>query len=210
MDRPKAVSRPPKAQKSKVPTNEALPGGGPEASESVGKTAVRSETGRSETAGRTEAESETIKSETAGTTETVGQALVRAARMLDDLAVGRLRKKSPEARASHTRLLPYIEAEGTRLTTLADRLGVTKQAIGQLVEELEGQGLLLREPDPDDGRAKRVKLTARGKRAMQDGLAQLGLLEAMLAASLGEKRMSDFGATLMDAIQCLEAESAKG
>ena len=202
MDRPKAVSRPAKAPKSKVPTNEALPGSHPDARESVRTEPM----GGTETVGRTEPIGGT---ETVGRLETVGQALVRAARMLDDLAVGRLKNKSPEARASHTRLLPYIDAEGTRLTTLADRLGVTKQAIGQLVEELEGQGLLLREPDPDDGRAKRVKLTARGKKAMQEGLVQLGFLEALLAEALGEKRMTDLGATLTEAIQCLEAESAK-
>jgi DNA-binding MarR family transcriptional regulator len=186
MDRPKPVSRPAKVQKSKVPMKEPLADGSPEAKDECTET-----------------------TETSARTETIGQALLRAARMLDDLAVGRLKSKSPEARASHTRLLPYIDAEGTRLTTLADRLGVTKQAIGQLVEELEGQGLLLREPDPDDGRAKRVKLTVRGKKAMHDGLVQMGLLEAVLGAALGEKRMIDLGATLMDAIQCLEAESAK-
>lgn len=141
--------------------------------------------------------------------ESVGQALVRAARMLDDLAVSRLKKKSPEARASHTRMLPYVDSDGTRLTTLAARMGVTKQAIGQLVEELAGQGLLTREADPDDGRAKRVKLTPRGKKSVQDGLEKLAAIEEGLASHLGEKRLADLGSTLVDALAWLEQESAK-
>ena len=141
--------------------------------------------------------------------ESVGQALVRASRMLDDLTLTRLKKRSPEARASHVRMLPYVDVDGTRLTTLAARLGVTKQAVGQLVEELEGQGLLTREADPEDGRAKRVKLTARGKKALQDGLAQLDAIEEGLGARLGEKRVADLAATLVDALSWLEAESAK-
>ncbi|HSW19328.1 MAG TPA: MarR family transcriptional regulator [Ramlibacter sp.] len=60
------------------------------------------------------------------------------------------------------RLLPYIDVDGTRSVDLARRMGVTKQAVGRLVKELEEEGLLFREPDGTDGRAFLVKFTAEG------------------------------------------------
>ena len=59
-------------------------------------------------------------------------------------------------------LLPYIDINGTRSVDLARRLGVTKQAIGRMVKELEAEGLLRREPDGGDGRAFLVKFTDAG------------------------------------------------
>lgn len=64
------------------------------------------------------------------------------------------------------RLLPYIDVDGTRSVDLARRMGVTKQAVGRLVNELEEEGLLYREADDADGRAFLVKFT-------QEGLAYL-------------------------------------
>jgi DNA-binding MarR family transcriptional regulator len=60
------------------------------------------------------------------------------------------------------RLIPYIDVDGTRSVDLARRVGVTKQAIGRLVRELEEEGLLTREADDADGRAFLVKFTDAG------------------------------------------------
>ena len=65
---------------------------------------------------------------------------------------------------SRARLLPYLDVEGTRSTELARRMGVTKQAVARMVRELEDDGLLARDPDPDDRRAFRVVFTAAGLR----------------------------------------------
>lgn len=56
-------------------------------------------------------------------------------------------------------LTPYIDPEGTRNTALAERAGMSKQAIGKKIVELEKLGLLVRLPDPTDGRAFLVQLT---------------------------------------------------
>jgi DNA-binding MarR family transcriptional regulator len=63
---------------------------------------------------------------------------------------------------SRGRLLPYIDIEGTRSTELAKRLGVSKQAVGRVVRELEDDGLLARALDEADGRAFLVTFTERG------------------------------------------------
>lgn len=60
------------------------------------------------------------------------------------------------------RLLPYIDIAGTRSVDLARRMGVTKQAVGRLVRELEEDGLLCRESHDADGRAFLVKFTDEG------------------------------------------------
>ena len=69
-----------------------------------------------------------------------------------------------ELRASQASLVLNVDRRsGTRLTELARRAGVTKQAMMVVVDELEVRGFVRRTPDPDDGRAKVVRLTARGR-----------------------------------------------
>jgi DNA-binding MarR family transcriptional regulator len=51
-------------------------------------------------------------------------------------------------------LMPLLDATGARATTLAQRAGITKQAISQLVRELEGRGYVEQAPDSTDTRAK--------------------------------------------------------
>jgi MarR family transcriptional regulator, temperature-dependent positive regulator of motility len=69
----------------------------------------------------------------------------------------------------HTELLPSHQVvfaslgrEGTRLTVLAQQAGMTKQAMGQIVDDLEKLGYVERTPDPADGRAKIVRFTTAG------------------------------------------------
>lgn len=57
-------------------------------------------------------------------------------------------------------LLSYVTPEGVRLVDLAQRAGVSKQAIHQMVNQLEQVGVLERVPDADDGRARLVRPTA--------------------------------------------------
>ena len=57
----------------------------------------------------------------------------------------------------------FIDTErGSRLTNLAERSGLTKQAVGEVVDELEQIGYVTRVPDPIDRRAKLITLTERG------------------------------------------------
>src|SRR3989442_15028947 len=57
-----------------------------------------------------------------------------------------------------------IERAGTRLSELATRADITKQAMMQVVDDLESRGDVRRTADPNDARAKGVKLTAKGLR----------------------------------------------
>jgi DNA-binding MarR family transcriptional regulator len=131
--------------------------------------------------------------------ETTLQVLFKVARLLDEVALERVARErgAPRLRRSHTSLLPHIDLEGTRITDLAERVGVTKQAVSQLVDDLEGLGVVARLPDPDDARARRVVFTDRGRQGLLDGLATLRAVEEELALAIGEQRMRDLRAALL-------------
>lgn len=138
----------------------------------------------------------------------VGQLLFKTARLLNEKAIARVRRRTgrSELRTSHTALFPHIDLEGTRLTVLAGRLGVSKQAAGQLVEELEELGMVERVPDPSDGRAKLVRFTAGGRRGLLAGLQLLGEIEGELEQRVGAEQFAALHATLLVLLQALEAD----
>jgi len=94
-------------------------------------------------------------------------------------------------------LFPHIALEGTRPSELAKRLGVSKQAVGQLVGELEAMGTVERRPDPDDGRAKRVVFTEHGLQSILQGLEHLRRVEAELAEAIGKDTMGSLREALL-------------
>jgi DNA-binding MarR family transcriptional regulator len=64
--------------------------------------------------------------------------------------------------AAPVHITRHLAIDGSRLTDLAERAGMTKQAMGDLVTQCEGWGIVVREPDPRDGRARRVRFTNAG------------------------------------------------
>jgi len=64
--------------------------------------------------------------------------------------------------AAHVHITRHLALQGSRLTDLATRAGMTKQAMADLVDQSEAWGLVVREPDPKDARARLVKFTPTG------------------------------------------------
>ena len=83
--------------------------------------------------------------------------------------------------AAHIHITRHLALEGSRLTDLAERAGMTKQAMGDLVTQCEAWGLVVREPDPHDARARRVRFTP-------TGLAWLGAFRTAVAQAEAEFR----------------------
>lgn len=83
------------------------------------------------------------------------------------------------------RLMPHIGPSGLRQGDLAERAGLTKQAVQQFVDELVADGILMRTPDERDARARRVTLTAKGEAAMRDADRIKAEVEARWRARLG-------------------------
>ena len=138
----------------------------------------------------------------------VGQLLLKSARLLNELGIARARDRLglPGLRLAHTQLLPHIDLEhGTRLTDLAAAIGMSKQGAAQLVTELVDMGALERRPDPEDGRAKRIAFVDRQPHPIHDGLAILGELEQSMALAVGPGRMAALGQDLAVLIELLSA-----
>jgi DNA-binding MarR family transcriptional regulator len=96
-----------------------------------------------------------------------------------------------DIREGHGCVFGFIDLEhGSRLTDLAARSGVTKQAVGEAVAELERKGYLERVPDPEDGRAKIIKPTPRGVDAALTGRRLFAQVENDWAERYGEERVA--------------------
>jgi DNA-binding MarR family transcriptional regulator len=136
----------------------------------------------------------------------VGQMLVRAARLWNELALARLRgiERYADIRASHLALLPYLDWEGSRLTDLAARVGVTKQAVQPLIDDLERMGVVERIADSADARARLVRLRPEAALAIADGLRVLSSVEADIAAELGPDVLSGLLPGLLQVVSVLE------
>jgi len=106
----------------------------------------------------------------------------------------------------HTELLPSHQVvfaslgrNGARLTALAQHAGMTKQAMGQIVDDLEQLGYVERIPDPHDGRAKIVRFTAAGLDFVCDAAEVLDEIWRDYATQLGIRELDQ----LQDALQKL-------
>lgn len=100
-------------------------------------------------------------------------------------------------------LVPLI-AGGLHASDLADRLGVSRQAVAQAVTALERHGYVNRLPNPADARARIIELTARGRQALRVMRSNAVQLEKRWQQTLGEKRFGELRKTLQ---MLLDAEA---
>jgi DNA-binding MarR family transcriptional regulator len=92
-------------------------------------------------------------------------------------------------RMSRTKSMIMINiADGvTRPIQIAANLGISRQAVHLALDELQQQGLLIIEPDPQDRRAKRVGFAddQRGRDMRNDALRSLHRIEKVLQSRIG-------------------------
>ena len=87
----------------------------------------------------------------------------------------------------HMALLRYPGPDGERPGVLAERAGMSKQAMNRLLGTLEDFGYLVRSDAPDEGRARIVRFTKRGHTAWAKALEVLREIEREWAVELGQK-----------------------
>ena len=85
---------------------------------------------------------------------------------------------------------------GLSQSALPTALGISKQAVQQLVDELVAEGIVERVPDPEDGRGKIVRLLPKGIKAIADGNAVKLEIEARYRTEVGVDRLVALNATL--------------
>ena len=91
------------------------------------------------------------------------------------------------ARFAHNAVFGHLPSHhGARTVDLAERAGMTRQSMGEVVRDLADLGLVEMIPDPDDGRAKLVRFTAEGKRQAAEGYRHIVDLEQRFADELGD------------------------
>ena len=106
-------------------------------------------------------------------------------RAMDERVREAMRDAGYDVTVAQARIAQRIAEDGTRLTELADRAQVTKQTASLLVAALEREGLVERVPDPDDGRARLIRLSARGRQASQRAMEVVIGVEREWAEHLG-------------------------
>jgi DNA-binding MarR family transcriptional regulator len=87
----------------------------------------------------------------------------------------------------HMAVLQFPGPDGVRPGTLAERAGMSKQAMNRLLQSLEDLGYVVRSDAPDEGRARIVRFTKRGRAAYSEVLAILRDIEREWSVELGSE-----------------------
>ena len=95
-----------------------------------------------------------------------------------------------ELRLPHMGVLNFPGPDGVRPGTLAERVGMSKQAMNQLLRSLEGLGYIVRSDAPDEGGARIIRFTKRGRAAYSKVHDILRDIEREWSAELGPKHFA--------------------
>lgn len=109
-----------------------------------------------------------------------------------------LKRGYPWVSEARGAIIGHLRPGGRAQSELAKALKVTKQAIQQFVDELEGEGAVERIVDPRDARGKIVRLTPRGTAFIEEGNVVKREIEARYARRVGHKRFSALNELLDD------------
>ncbi|KAA0021761.1 MarR family winged helix-turn-helix transcriptional regulator [Antrihabitans cavernicola] len=128
----------------------------------------------------------------------LGNLLAAASRTLAaELDAGIAAAGFADLRAAHAPIFQVIDPAGSRMTELAARTGMTKQAMGELVRHLEKHGYVALTPDEADRRARLVHLTDSGWAVVDAGLGVVGKFDELLDRALGSDNVTQLRNTLL-------------
>lgn len=103
-----------------------------------------------------------------------------------------------ELSVPHMAVLQFPGPDGVRPSVLAERAGMSKQAMNQLLRSLEGLGYLVRTDAPSTGRARIVRFTERGHAAYAKIHDILRDIEREWSAVLGPRRFAELKELLFE------------
>jgi DNA-binding MarR family transcriptional regulator len=122
----------------------------------------------------------------------------------DEMYAGVVAAGYDDLNAAHVALWRYPGLDGLRPSQLAERVGITKQSVNDLLGHLEGLGYLVRVSDSADGRARVIRLTSKGRHLEQTIHAEAGAAQLRIAEILGPRRF----AQLHDSLELLTEQLA--
>ena len=112
--------------------------------------------------------------------------------LLAELNEGMVAAGYADLRPAHSAVFMNLDAQGTRITDLAERAQMTKQSMGALVRYLEQRGYVSTAPHPRDARAKVVRLTERGKATEGPARQNIQRVQEKWSRLLAKGEMEDF------------------
>lgn len=121
-------------------------------------------------------------------------------RLVDGLQAQLVAAGFEDHRAVHHNVMAHVTFEGVRLTELAEKAGVTKQAMSELVIDLERRGYIERVADPRDGRAKLIRIADRGAQAVDAAMTAFDRLEGAIADRIGSADLGEVKRGLLGVI----------
>ena len=120
----------------------------------------------------------------------LGRLLLKAYRAFSSQAVEKLKKRGYEKISlASTMLLMNIDAKGSQLSRLGEKIGISRQAVTNLVSQLEEKKYLQRSPDPADKRAMIVSLTPKGWQLINDIVKVKAEIEDDYCSIIGSDQM---------------------
>ena len=127
------------------------------------------------------------KSGTAWRHANIGRLLNNAVRRFEARVLELMNERGhEETRIAHVSLTRNLDVEGTRLTELARRASMSKQAMGELVDQCTALGLVDRIPDPSDRRARIVRFTPAGRVWLNAFRDAVDIAEREMRSELGK------------------------
>lgn len=107
-----------------------------------------------------------------------------------------------DLRPAHGFALQVItQGRAVTASELAERLGITKQAGSQLVDQLVERGYVSRATHPSGGRRRLLVLTARGHQHMRDAGSILQQVEKTFTKSIDRHRLAELRSDLIAIIR---------
>ncbi len=155
---------------------------------------------------KSDAEPLVLLSMTAGSR--LGVLARRLSAIVTDEVLGVVVQLEPRMRFAHLRVLAALEGGPARASTVAERLGTTKQTVGPVVAELVEWGVLIRIPDPTDRRAKLLHFTEEGLRIGRCALGAAQALEQRWRSAVGPDELDRCKRTLWRLIDAQRLEFA--
>jgi DNA-binding MarR family transcriptional regulator len=127
--------------------------------------------------------------------------------LLAEFRVELERSEFSDIRPTHGCVFRFVREDGMRLTRLAELASMTKQSVGEIVDDLARRGYVERVPDPEDRRAKLIRLTERGERAQGVGFGLFAEVERRWIERYGRERI-DALREVLEEIVATEAPDA--
>jgi DNA-binding MarR family transcriptional regulator len=110
---------------------------------------------------------------------------------------------------SFSQVISHISPHGSLINDLAKINGVSKQAISQVVKEVEDLGYIERKQNPRDARSTQLFLTDYGLQLIADSVANISVLRTQLVEVLGEQKLQEFSAHIEKLYDYFSSASAQ-